>query len=95
MKLTDCQLKQFIAQFSKFAPGGCTCPVCGDKHWNINDTLFQSLEFSGTELKIGGGTSIIPFVVLTCQSCSYTMFINALKCGIIKPEDFNNDKIEG
>ena len=94
MKLTDSQIKQFIAQFSHFAPGGCSCPVCGNKHRNINDTLYQSLEFTGTELKIGGGTSLIPFVLLTCKSCSYTLFFNALKCGIISSDDFI-DKKEG
>ena len=32
MNLTDCQLKQFLAEFSQFALGGCTCPLSGDKH---------------------------------------------------------------
>lgn len=87
MKLTDCQLNQFIAHFSQFTPGGCTCPVCGDKHWNVNDTLFQSLEFTGLDLKIGKGMSMLPFIVLTCNTCSYTMFFNAIKCGVLKIED--------
>lgn len=93
MKLTDCQLKQFIAQFSQFAPGGCTCPVCGNKHWNVSDTLFQSLEFTGLDLKIGKGMSMLPFIVLTCKTCSYTMFFNAITCGVLKIEDLESNKV--
>lgn len=92
MKLTEKQFEILKQHIQKVAPEGIICPVCGNKHWSVNDTIFQCTEFSGPVMKIGGGISIMPFVVLSCEKCQNSIMLNALKMGLIDINDYQNDK---
>lgn len=92
MKLTDKQYEALKQHLQRVAPDGITCPICGNKYWSVNDTLFQCTEFSGPTMKIGGGISIMPFVVLSCDRCQNSMMLNALKIGLLNTNDFKDDK---
>ena len=64
---------------------GTTCPLCGNIHWEIADTIFQAIEFDHKGILING--SSFPMVPLTCINCGNTYFINALVSKLIDPEE--------
>jgi hypothetical protein len=41
------------------------------------------MAYVGGGLVVGG--PVYPFLVVTCSQCGYTVFVNALKAGILKP----------
>lgn len=92
MKISDKQLEILKEHLHNVAPEGLSCPICGNKHWSVNDTIFQCTEFTGPEIKLGGGISLMPFVVLSCDRCQNSIMLNALKIGLFGANDFKNDK---
>jgi len=64
---------------------GTTCPLCGNMHWEITDTVFQAIEFDRKGILING--SSYPVVPLTCKNCGNTYFINALVAKLIDPKE--------
>lgn len=83
MKLSPEQVKKVIQHLSKNAPNGIKCPVCGETHWLINDTIFQTIEYTGSTIKIGGGTALVPLVMIACGTCHHTMLFNAMRLGLL------------
>lgn len=65
------------------------CPICEGRSWNVED-IFEIRQFEGGNLVIGGNSSLIPLVPITCDKCGYTFFLNAIKAGII---DQNGDSL--
>ena len=61
------------------------CPLCGNNKWNINDRVFQAIEYDHKGILLGGAA--YPIVPLTCVNCGNTYFINALVAGLIDKED--------
>ena len=69
---------------------GSPCPLCGQKRWQISNTVFQAIEFDTKGLILGGGA--YPIVPLTCMNCGNTYFINALVADLIdRPTDDADD----
>ncbi len=87
MKLNDNQIQEVIKKINEISHGDITCPVCGQKHWSINDVVIENREFQKGNLVIGGQSAIVPFVTLTCANCGNTIFLNALKLGVIDRND--------
>ena len=96
MKLTQQHVTNLIQHLSQSAPNGIKCPVCGNTHWLINDTIFQCTEFTGATMAIGGGISLVPLVMITCGQCQHTLQFNAMKLGLLSDTDdaksHNNDQ---
>lgn len=57
------------------------CPYSGHTHWEIGQTIVQAVAFTGGGLSIGG--PVYPLIVVTCSGCGNTVFINAIKAGIV------------
>lgn len=57
------------------------CPFSGHTNWELGEYIAQAMMFSGGGLVVGGPT--YPLVVLTCAGCGYTVFINAIKAGVV------------
>jgi len=62
---------------------GRSCQMCGTGNWNVSDSIFELREYNQGNLVIGGGP-IIPVVPITCDNCGNTVFINAIKAGLIE-----------
>lgn len=94
MRLTEEQIKIVIEKLSKTAPNGIICPVCGNKRWNVNNTISEVREFQNGSIILGGNSSLIPIINITCQNCAHTLFFNALQMGLInrEGETINDDK---
>ena len=85
MKLTDQHINKIISQLNTLAPQGIVCPICGNKHWAINSVVTELREFENGNFIIGGQSAIVPHVTLTCHTCAYTLFFNAIQLGIVSP----------
>ena len=92
MKLTDEQLKIVIQHLQNVAPNGFACPVCGEKHWTVNNILFETREFANGKLFSKEQKVLIPFVTLDCPKCHNTLFLNAVALGIVSKENDEDNK---
>jgi hypothetical protein len=52
------------------------CPMCGQGPWQVQDSIFQLLEFSEGGLTIGG--PVIPVIPVACTNCGNTVLVNAI-----------------
>jgi hypothetical protein len=55
------------------------CPFHGRTSWEIGDVV-QTMPYASGLLSTG---PVYPLIVLTCQRCGYTVFINAIRAGIL------------
>lgn len=86
MKLTKEQASSVISKFNNDKDKRRPCSLCGGNSWNLNNTIFELKEFTGTNMIIGGGISLFPVLVVTCNNCGNTLFLNAIKQGVIEPD---------
>jgi predicted nucleic-acid-binding Zn-ribbon protein len=57
------------------------CPYSGHRNWELGDIVVQGTPFIGGGLSVGG--PVYPLLVITCSGCGNTVFINAIKAGIV------------
>jgi predicted nucleic-acid-binding Zn-ribbon protein len=89
MKLDDEKRKILEEKFKEYKPQ-LVCPICGNKDWGVNDTIFELREFNGGDMVIGARQmqTVYPVITLSCTKCGYTHFINVIRLGLIeKSED--------
>lgn len=87
MKLTEDQGQRVINYIlEKSNHRQITCPICGQHEWSVNNLVTEMREFQNGNLVVGGDSSIMPFVSITCNNCGHTLFINAIMSGIISPQ---------
>jgi hypothetical protein len=60
------------------------CPFHGLTTWEVGGVLAQAMAYVGGGLVVGG--PVYPFLVVTCSHCGYSVLVNALKIGIVQPE---------
>lgn len=67
------------------------CPVCGSVgSFSVSDKIFQLTEYKGDEIILAGGTAIAPMVVVVCNKCGNSIFLNALITGLMIPKNSNS-----
>ena len=64
--------------------GDKACPMCNKGPWNVQEKVFQLMEFKEGNLVIGG--PIIPVIPVSCGNCGNTVLVNAIVSGQIKSE---------
>ena len=84
MKLTQAQRDKLIAKLEGF-PKRNPCDMCGNRHWLVDDTIFEVREFHGANIKFNSA-AIKPVVSLTCSVCGNTKLLNAIQLGLIEPD---------
>ena len=96
MKLTNEQAQKVISHITDKTQGRpIVCPICSHNQWIVNNVITEMREFQNGNFIIGGDSSIMPFVSLTCNHCAHTLFINAILAGIVSPQpqpDNTDDK---
>ena len=60
------------------------CPMCGGGPWQVQDSIFQLLEYSDGGLTIGG--PVIPVVPVACTNCGNTVLVNAIVSKALAPQ---------
>lgn len=79
---------------AKLASRGPRCAFCGESGFTVLDRLFEMREFEGGDLVIDGRSSILPVVVLACNTCGELRMLSAIKLGIIDTSEkrINDEK---
>lgn len=63
------------------------CPMCHGNTWGFSeDKIVTPIQLNeDRSYKFNG--KVLPLVVLTCEKCGNTVFVNALKIGALEDED--------
>ena len=61
------------------------CSVCGDRNWTLAEHVVAPTTYLGGKISLGGG-STYPMVMLWCNNCGHTLFLNAVIIGLFVPE---------
>ena len=56
------------------------CPVSLDLNWELADTVGAVPNFGGPLWP-----TVYPYLIVMCTGCGYTVFVNAVKAGIVPP----------
>jgi hypothetical protein len=91
MKLEKEQIEEIVEKLNKISNPPRPCSVCGKSLWNVTDRMFEVREFNGGEAVFGGNSTLIPFVTISCQNCGNTIFINAIRMGIVDAKNPQNN----
>jgi hypothetical protein len=80
-QLSKTQQEKIINRISSLWKQPKNCEICGTANWSVVDRIYQIMEFSAGNLMLGG--PIIPFVVLSCNTCGNTHFLNAISLKVV------------
>ena len=77
-------IQKAIAWIDEHWKGQKACPICANTRWVIAKTVgeVQMMDLNGD---LTG--QICPLVILTCQTCGYTLLLNAKVIGLIKGKE--------
>jgi hypothetical protein len=64
----------------KWKDGMC-CEVCGEKNWDIKDSLVTPILFRQDSLYFG---TVYPSLSVSCKNCANTKYFDAVKIGLIE-----------
>lgn len=74
-------IQKAIAWIDEHWTGQKTCPICQNTRWGVADTVG---EVQMTTLKGDLTGRVCPLVIVTCQTCGYTLLLNAVVVGLIE-----------
>jgi hypothetical protein len=57
------------------------CPMCSRGPWQVENRIFQLMEFHQGSIIVGG--PVIPLIPVTCANCGNTVLVNAIKAGAV------------
>ncbi len=60
---------------------GRACQMCGVGNWNVQNSIYQLLQFNQGAMVIGG--PVIPVIPVTCNNCGNTVLVNAITAGLL------------
>ncbi|MBA7630165.1 hypothetical protein ES703_37679 [subsurface metagenome] len=58
------------------------CPISKGRHWLVAEHIVEFRPYARAALVAGG--SVYPAVMIICQDCGYTMFVNAALTGLVE-----------
>ncbi len=62
------------------------CPICRNSNWGIDNKIVTPVNVDENKnIELGGKFS--PLIPITCDNCGYTIFINALKLGVLELDE--------
>lgn len=92
MRLSEEQRKELVKKLYDLWKGARECPICQNTKWNISDTVFEIREFYEGVVVGGKETGIQPVITITCETCGYTILLNAINLGFVNPSQVQQDK---
>ena len=61
------------------------CPFCHADKFTITNSIYQLPAFNKTDVGfMNRDNTVLPVIPLACENCGYTVFINAIICGVLK-----------
>lgn len=74
-------IQKAIAWIDEHWTGQKTCPICLNTRWGVADTV-GDVQMMGLNKEPTDRT--YPLVILTCQTCGYTVLFNATVIGLME-----------
>lgn len=74
-------IQKAIAWIDEHWKGQKTCPLCANTRWGVAD-LVGEVQMTTLTGDLTG--QAYPLVIVTCQTCGYTLLLNALVIGLIE-----------
>lgn len=56
------------------------CPICKQNNWTVSESIGLMPRLSDGGVDLGG--PLYPLFLVTCGTCGYTLFFNALVAGL-------------
>ena len=83
MTLNGCHRKFISDKLKSVWKGKRPCPCCiGDTVWGISDIVEVKQFNEGNSCP---GAAIIPLVLITCNTCGYSIMFNGIALGVVDP----------
>jgi hypothetical protein len=57
------------------------CPISDGRNWSVAEHIVEFRQYHGGHFPTTG--SVYPAVMMICQDCGYTIFINAVIAGLV------------
>ena len=57
-----------------------SCPISHQENWSVAEHVVEFHQYQGGFSSVG---SVYPAVMIICEDCGYTMFINAAIAGLV------------
>ena len=64
---------------------GLICSICNTKKWIVGDDLVVAPVFKVSTIQIGGPA--YPQAMLICRKCGHTVFVNAVRIGLVEAKN--------
>ena len=74
-------IQKAIAWIDEHWTGQKACPICENTRWGVAD-LIGEVQMTTLNGDLTG--KAYPLVIVTCQTCGYTVLLNALVIGLIE-----------
>lgn len=81
MKLKEESVRQYLE-----GRGAGQCSTCGERKWSYDPTIYEMREFTGGGLMIGGNTSLLPVLTVTCSNCGTMKLINPIAAKLLSAD---------
>lgn len=75
------EIQKAIAWIDEHWTGQKACPICQNARWGVADTV-GDVQMMGLNKEPTDRT--YPLVILTCQTCGYTVLFNATVIGLME-----------
>lgn len=79
--LTEEQKEKVVAWIRKHGQANITCVICGHRNWAVGDHIVAPAIYSEGGIVLGG--TAYPTVMLICNHCAHTIYINAVLMGLL------------
>ena len=90
-KLTDEDKKIVVDWLTRDGRPVAKCPVCGTQQWTIGDHITQPITLGADNaLSLFNPAPSYPSILVISVPCGYTMHINAVMAGLVKPAENPN-----
>jgi len=71
---------------NRFWKGEKTCPICRTNNWLL-EKQYGSLPVFDRQKPFYMAGPVYPLAVITCKTCGYTFYLNAMIAGFLKPPE--------
>ena len=79
---TDVDLVKALDWIDEHWTGQKACPICQNDRWGLSEMVGEVRQMPPNQHSLGRATC--PLVIVTCQTCGYTVLFNALVIGLLK-----------
>lgn len=82
---TEVNLEKALAWIDEHWTGQKACPICENSRWGICDMVGEVRQMPPENPL--NGEAAYPLVIVTCQTCGYSLLFSAVTVGLVTGEE--------